>query len=83
MRGIGWAILYQDNVTGRLFNSWIDEHNTNHLAGGQPLLVLDVFEHAFMTDYGTDRASYITSFFNNVDWHVVASRVREKLGALL
>jgi len=76
MRGIGWAILYQDNVSGRLFNSWIDEHNTNHLAGGQPLLVLDVFEHAFMTDYGTDRAAYMTSFFNNVNWNVVTSRIR-------
>ncbi|MBV9080408.1 MAG: superoxide dismutase [Elusimicrobia bacterium] len=74
MRGIGWAILYQDSVTGRLFNAWIDEHNTNHLAGGEPLLVLDVFEHAFMTDYGTDRASYINAFFKNINWDVVASR---------
>lgn len=76
MRGIGWVILYQDNLTGRLFNSWIEEHQTNHLAGGQPLLVMDVFEHAFMTDYGTDRASYINAFFNNINWDVVSGRVQ-------
>jgi Fe-Mn family superoxide dismutase len=76
MRGIGWAILYQDNVSGRLFNAWIEEHNTNHLAGGQPLLVLDVFEHAFMLDYGTDKASYMNAFFGNIDWNAVAERLR-------
>ncbi len=76
MRGIGWVILYQDAQTGKLFNSWIEEHQTNHLAGGEPLLVMDVFEHAFIIDYGTDRAAYITAFFNNVDWDVVESRVR-------
>mgnify|MGYP000399453846 CR=1 FL=1 len=76
MRGIGWVILYQDLLTGRLFNSWIEEHQTNHLAGGQPILVMDVFEHAFMTDYGTDRAAYITAFFNNINWDVVSGRIK-------
>ena len=52
MRGIGWAILYQDNITGRLINQWINEHETGHPAGCIPLLALDVFEHAFMIDYG-------------------------------
>jgi len=63
MRGIGWAILYQDNVTGRLINQWINEHETGHPAGCTPLLVLDVFEHAFMIDYGLKRADYIEAFF--------------------
>jgi Fe-Mn family superoxide dismutase len=75
LRGIGWAILYQDNVTERLFNQWINEHESGHLAGCQPILVMDVFEHAFMTDYGLKRADYIESFFKNINWDVVAKRL--------
>ena len=76
MRGIGWAILYQDNITGRLINQWINEHETGHLAGSVPMLVLDVFEHAFMIDYGLKRADYIEVFFKNIDWSAVESRLK-------
>ncbi len=76
MRGIGWAILYQDNVTGMLLNQWINEHETGHLAGGIPLLVLDVFEHAFMVDYGLKRADYIEAFLKNIRWDKVESRLK-------
>ncbi len=75
LRGIGWVILYQDDVTGRLFNQWINEHETGHLAGCRPLLVMDVFEHAFMTDYGLKRADYIAAFFKNVRWEAVDERL--------
>ena len=74
MRGIGWAILYQDNITGRLFNQWINEHEVGHPTGCTPVLVMDVFEHAFMTDYGLKRASYIEAFFQNINWNVVDSQ---------
>ena len=76
MRGIGWAILYQDNVTGKLLNQWINEHETGHLAGCIPLLVMDVFEHAFITDYGLKRPDYIETFFKNINWDVVAGRLK-------
>ena len=76
MRGIGWVILYQDNVTGQLFNQWINEHEVGHLAGCQPILVMDVFEHAFITDYGLKRADYIESFFKNISWDVVKNRLK-------
>mgnify|MGYP001096117361 FL=1 len=76
MRGIGWAILYQDNVTGRLVNQWINEHETGHLVGSIPILVLDVFEHAFMIDYGLKRADYIEAFFKNINWDKVGSRLK-------
>ena len=76
MRGIGWAILYQDNITGKLMNQWINEHETGHLAGCIPLLVMDVFEHAFITDYGLKRADYIEAFFKNINWGVVESRLK-------
>jgi len=76
MRGIGWVILYQDNVTGQLFNQWINEHETGHLAGCVPLLVMDVFEHAFITDYGLKRADYIAAFFQNLNWNEVENRLQ-------
>ena len=76
MRGIGWTILYQDNITGRLINQWINEHETGHLTGCVPILVLDVFEHAFMLDYGLKRPDYIESFFKNIDWGAVEARLR-------
>ena len=74
MRGIGWAILYQDNVNGNLLNQWINEHEVGHPAGCIPLLVMDVFEHAFMIDYGLKRAGYIEAFFRNIDWSAVDNR---------
>ena len=76
MRGIGWTILYHDNLTGRLINQWINEHDVGHPAGCTPILVLDVFEHAFMIDYGLKRADYIEAFFTNINWGAVESRLR-------
>ena len=76
MRGIGWTILYQDNVTGKLLNQWINEHETGHLAGCIPLLVMDVFEHAFITDYGLKRPDYIEAFFKNINWEAVEGRLK-------
>jgi Fe-Mn family superoxide dismutase len=76
MRGIGWAVLYKDNVSGRLFNQWINEHETGHMAGCEPLLVMDVFEHAFISDYGLKRADYIEAFFSAINWDVVSERLK-------
>jgi len=76
MRGIGWAVLYQDLQSGKLFNCWINEHDVGHLAGCNPILIMDVFEHAFMIDYGLKRADYIAAFFKNIDWKAVESRLK-------
>jgi Fe-Mn family superoxide dismutase len=76
MRGIGWAVLYQDSLTGRLINFWINEHDVGHPAGCNPVLILDVFEHAFMIDYGLKRADYIEVFFKNINWKAVEGRLR-------
>ncbi|NHV97837.1 MAG: superoxide dismutase [Thaumarchaeota archaeon] len=76
MRGIGWVVLYLDPISNKLFNSWINEHDIGHLAGCRLLLVMDVFEHAFMLDYGLKRADYIEAFFKNIDWSVVSSRLK-------
>ena len=75
MRGIGWTILYQDDRTGRLFNQWINEHEVGHPAGCAPILVLDVFEHAFLTDYGLKRPDYIEAFFKNINWGAAEARL--------
>lgn len=74
MRGIGWAVLYLDPVQKRLLNTWINEHDVGHLAGGAPILVMDVFEHAYMPQYGLDRAKYMDAFFKNIDWKTADAR---------
>jgi len=74
MRGIGWVILYKDGRTGNLFNTWITEHDMGHLTGCTPLLVLDVFEHAYTLDYGIKRVDYINAFMNAISWDVVEER---------
>jgi len=76
MRGIGWTILYQDNTNGMLFNQWINEHDVGHPAGCIPILILDVFEHAFMIDYGLKRADYIEAFMKNINWAAAESRLK-------
>jgi Fe-Mn family superoxide dismutase len=76
MRGIGWTVLYQDTVAGRLINFWINEHDVSHPTGCNPLLIMDVFEHAFMLDYGLKRADYIEAFFKNINWAAAESRLK-------
>ena len=79
MRGIGWVVLCYDAEADTLFNVWVNEHDTGHLVGCTPLLIMDVFEHAFMLDYGLKRADYIAAFFNAIDWDVVEKRLAERL----
>jgi Fe-Mn family superoxide dismutase len=75
MRGIGWVILYHDPLRNRLMNAWITEHDAGHFVACAPILILDVFEHAYMLDYGIKKAGYIEAFFRNVDWNTVTSRL--------
>ncbi len=76
MRGIGWVVLYHDVQAGRLFNVWINEHDTAHLAGCTPILIMDVFEHAYMTDYQLKRADYLEAFVSNINWKTVEARFK-------
>jgi len=78
MRGIGWVILYEDPLNGRLLNQWITLHQDGIPARWTPVLVMDVWEHAFMRDYkAMERAKYVDVFFKNIDWTTVESRLRE------
>src|ERR1700756_3271989 len=77
MRGVGWAIAYLDPANGRVSNHWIELHENGNVAGFIPLLVMDVWEHAFLLDYKpADRPKYIEAFLANVDWDVVEKRMK-------
>ncbi len=74
MRGIGWLVTYYDYSVQTLFNVWIDEHGTNHLTGAAPIMVMDLWEHAFMLDYGLDKKSYIEQFLKHLDYSILETR---------
>ena len=74
MRGIGWVVLAQDGDSGKLFNIWINEHDVGHLIGAKPLIVMDVFEHAYIRDYGLARADYISTFMKQINWDMAGER---------
>lgn len=74
MRGIGWAVLAWDPEGQNLFNIWINEHDVGHLVYSVSLLVNDVFEHAYLTDYGTERKAYVDAFMKVIDWTEVQKR---------
>ncbi|HEV8051904.1 MAG TPA: Fe-Mn family superoxide dismutase [Parachlamydiaceae bacterium] len=77
MRGIGWVVAYIEPKNGRLVNEWINEHDLGHLAGATPILIMDVFEHAYITQFALDRNKYIDVFFNNIDWKTVSERYKD------
>jgi Fe-Mn family superoxide dismutase len=78
MRGVGWAVCYQNPDNGLLSNHWITLHEEGNVAGYQPVLVMDVWEHAFLLDYKpADRPKYIDAFLSNVDWSVVEGRLKK------
>lgn len=79
MRGIGWVVLYCDAEAERVFNVWINEHDAGHFAGAAPLLVMDVFEHAYIRDYGIARKDYISAFMKHIDWSVAEERYARAL----
>ena len=69
MSARGWAILAFDFRDNRLHVYGSDAHNVGAVWGAIPIIVLDVYEHAYAMDYGISRKDYITSFFKNLDWN--------------
>jgi Fe-Mn family superoxide dismutase len=79
MRGVGWAICYQNPDNGSLSNHWITLHEVGNVSGFLPVLVMDVWEHAFLLDYApADRPKYIEAFLSNIDWQAVEARLRRR-----
>jgi len=76
MRGVGWAATYEDPSTGAISNHWINLHETGNVAGYKPILIMDVWEHAFIKDYApAERPKYIEAFFSNINWDAVNGRL--------
>ena len=77
MRGIGWAIMFQDPTTKLLSNHWVTLHNDGNPAGYTPILVMDGWEHAYVPDYkANERGKYVEAFFQNIDWKAAESRLK-------
>lgn len=77
MRGVGWAICYYDPAAGRLSNQWTTLHEMGNVAGFEPIVVMDVWEHAFLLDYKpAERPKYIEAFFSNIHWETIDERIR-------
>ncbi len=82
MRGVGWAICYQDPVHESLSNHWITLHEVGNVAGFVPVLVMDVWEHAYLLDYKpAERPKYIEAFFSNIDWASCEQRLQQGVGS--
>lgn len=75
-RGVGWAMLYHDPHTDQLVTAWVDEQHLGQLADLDIILALDMWEHSYMLDYPpSKKKEYVTAFFNNLNWEVVAARL--------
>jgi Fe-Mn family superoxide dismutase len=82
MRGVGWAICYENPANGRLSNHWITLHEVGNVSGFNPVLVMDVWEHAFLLDYKpAERPKYIEAFFSNIDWDACENRLTAETAA--
>ncbi len=77
MASRGWAVLAFDPSDGKLHNYLVDFHHFGGVWGCTPLVAMDVFEHAYMIDYGTDRKTYIDNILKTLNWDV-ANKVIEK-----
>jgi superoxide dismutase, Fe-Mn family len=71
--GSGWVVLGYNQHLNILENYWLADHATNP-AFTKPVLVMDMYEHAYQMDYGAAAAKYIDAFFANIQWDAVASR---------
>lgn len=76
-RGVGWAMLYYEKESGKIINHWVDEQHIGHLVGLSPILALDMWEHAFVYDYGTsEKKKYVEAFFANLNWEVIENNFK-------
>lgn len=86
VQGSGWAALVWDSLGQQLIVQQFFDQQSNFAAGTVPVLLLDVWEHAYYLDYANVRADYVKAFWNIVDWSNVDARfttAREKTSGLL
>lgn len=77
VRAIGWVILCWDPATDTLKNVWIDEHSKGELVLTVPLLVVDLWEHAYLCQFGSNRKQYLETLWKYINWSVVNSRLNK------
>jgi len=76
VRGIGWVVLGEDRRTGRLVNVYVTLHEDGQIVDTRPILVLDMWEHAYLIDYrSAEKKRYVDAVLRNVDWAVCADRL--------
>lgn len=74
----GWTILLYDFRSKRFRNISLDTHDYGNITGALPILVIDVYEHAYFLQYATNKEEYINNFMNNINWVVVANRLNAR-----
>ena len=74
--GSGWVLLVWSERFGRLINDWANEHS-NNLADATPILALDMYEHAYHMDYGSNAGAYVDAFMQNIHWGRVNKRLQQ------
>ena len=80
MRGVGWAVLYWDKAVGEFRHTWVDQHHQGLLAELPVILILDIWEHAYLSQFGTaGRATYIETWFKNLNWSASEKRFTSSL----
>lgn len=77
--GSGWTLLTWSERHRRLIIQWAADH-THCLAGGVPVLALDMYEHAYHIDFGANAGAYVDTFMKNIHWDRVAARHRRVIG---
>lgn len=75
-RGVGWVMLYWDTHAKNLVHAWVDEQHLGQLNGLPLVLGLDMWEHSFYMDYGTNKKGYVDAFFENLNWEMIEQNFR-------
>jgi len=73
----GWVVLTMDLLDNKLHIIGSDAHDVGALWLSCPILIMDVYEHAYFMDFGTDRRKYISTFIENINWKVLNNRFQE------
>jgi Fe-Mn family superoxide dismutase len=80
--GVGFSVLCRDKTTGLLFNTWINEFNIGEIIGTDLLLVMDMWEHAYISEFELDLKKYANTFLNNVNWSVVSKMYNDSVNGV-
>jgi Fe-Mn family superoxide dismutase len=78
-RGVGWAIVYWDPIAKQLTHAWVEEQHLGHLNSLQYVLGIDMWEHSYYMDYGTDKKKYVEAFFENLNWGVIEGNFKSAM----